>query len=216
MAESAAHGAGDGAESAPGGRQLRVHGRQVRAAVQPGEVGRGGGIALPVGRGLCVGHGVAAGALKARPGHRQRVRQRRDGRRAPDGHGGAGGARGDGGPGGRWGGRRAVVGAGVGLAHAGLAGGRGLLLRGSGFGLAAGLLLLLLTTLGAPVLKPHLKGKNTVALRYRTPGTPLTHETPGLSCFKFELFLFVVYCLFIFLIYICIRNTHKQQTGKIY
>lgn len=117
---------------------------------------------MPVGRGLCVGHGVAAGALQAgRAGDRERVRQRRDGGRAPDGHGGAGaaGARGDGCAGWRRRRWRAVgaVGAGAGLADAGLTGGRGLLLWGSGFGLAAGLLLLLLAALGPAVLKPHLQ-----------------------------------------------------------
>lgn len=51
-------GHGDGAQGAHGARQLRVHGGQVGAAVQAGEVGGGAGVALGVGRWLAVAHGV--------------------------------------------------------------------------------------------------------------------------------------------------------------
>ena len=161
LAERPPHGGGgDGAQGAPGARQLGVHGGQVGAAVQAREVGRGAGVALAVGRGLAVGHGVAPRALHAvGRGHGQGVRQRGDGGRAPDGHGGAGraGAGRDGGARGRGLGAvgpvahvdRGIV---VEVARRGR-----LLLGRPRFGLA-GALLLLLAALGPAVLEPDLEG----------------------------------------------------------
>lgn len=159
LAEGPPHGGGsDGAEGAPGGGQLWMHGWQVGAAVQAREVGRGASVALGVGWGLGVGHGVGRGTLHAGcGGGGQGVRQRGDGGRAPDGGGGTGtaGAGGDGGARGRW---RWTVGpigvVGIGL-RVGISGWRGLLLGWTRFGLASALLLLL-ATLGTPVFEPYL------------------------------------------------------------
>ncbi|KAF3841405.1 hypothetical protein F7725_007267 [Dissostichus mawsoni] len=87
LAEGAPHGGHcDGAEGPHGAGQLRVHGGQVGAAVQAGEVGGGAGVALGVGRRLAVAHGVGGGPLHAGGRGGQRVGQGGDGR-APDGHG---------------------------------------------------------------------------------------------------------------------------------
>jgi len=158
LAEGPPHRGGrDGAQGAPGARQLRVHRGQVGAAVQAREVGGGAAVALAVRRGLGVGHRVGGGALHAGgAGGGQRVRQRRDGGRAPDGHRGTDGARGDGGA---WRRRLRAVAAvgdvGVGLGVVVSRGGS-LLLRGPGFGLARALLLLL-AALGPAVLEPDLE-----------------------------------------------------------
>lgn len=158
LAEGATHwGHGDGAESSPGARQLRVHGGKVGTAVQASEVGGGAGVALGVRWWLAVAHRVRWGPLHARGrGGGQGVGQRRNGR-APDGHSSvpSAGALCQRGP---WLSRRGAVGAGwvrnrvrgTGLLH-----GRGLLLGRPGFGLAAALLLLL-TALGTAVFKPNL------------------------------------------------------------
>lgn len=133
-------------------RQLVVHGGEVGAAVHAPEIGRGSGVALAVARGLGVGHGV--GPLHARGGGGQRVGQGGDGRRAPYGHRGSAG--GDGGDrGGAGGGRELAAGAAL-RAH--LSAGGAFLFGRADFVLAPVLLLLLLlATLCAPVLKPHLQ-----------------------------------------------------------
>lgn len=139
------------AESRAGPRQLVVHWSEVRAAVHAPEVGRRPGVALAVARGLSVGHGV--GPLHAGRGGRQGVRERRNRRGAPNGH--RGGAGGDGGDcGGASGGRELAAGPAL-RAH--LPGWGTFLFWGSHLVLSAVLLLLLLlATLGPPVLKPNL------------------------------------------------------------
>lgn len=160
LAEGPPHGGGgDGAQGAPCPRQLGVHGGQVGAAVQAGEVGGGACVALAVGRGLGVGHGVGGGALHAGGGGgRQGVWQRGDGGRAPDGHRSAGRA-GAGGDGGAGRGRGWAVGSVGGIGTSICAGfpGRGsLLLGGPWFGLARALLLLL-AALCSSVFEPDLE-----------------------------------------------------------
>lgn len=159
LAQRASHGGhGDGAEGAHRARQLGVHGRQVGAAVQAGEVGGGAGVALAVAGGLGVAHGVRGGPLHAGAGRGggQRVGQRRDGR-APDGHGRVAGAGAQGQAGARLDRGRAVgarrVGDRVGSARL-LRRGR-LLLWGAGLRLP-GALLLLLSAFSAAVFEPNL------------------------------------------------------------
>lgn len=159
LAEGPPHGGGgDGAQGAPCPRQLRVHGGQVGAAVQAGEVGGGACVALAVGGGLGVGHGVGGGALHAGGGGgRQGVWQRGDGGRAPDGDRSTGWA-GAGGDGGAWGRRGWAVGSigGVGTSICvGFPGWGSLLLGGPWFGLARALLLLL-AALCTSVFEPDL------------------------------------------------------------
>lgn len=179
-----------------------VHGRQVGATVYAAEVGAGGArVALAVARRLVVGHGVGGGGGgRARHGplhaggvgRGSRLGKRGDGRRggvsrrdggAPDGGDGADGGRGAaerGGPCvvGRRGGGGGRAGAGHGgrseltaaLRAGALPGRRGLLLGRPGFGAAAALLLL--ATLGPPVLEPHLYAKqhtHTPSRSYQPP-----------------------------------------------
>lgn len=168
-----------------------VHGGQVGAAVYAAEVRAGrGGVALTVARRLVVGHGVGGGGgggawhwtlhtggvgrgsgLRERGCSRSRSISGGDSR-APDGGDCADGGRGAaerrrarviGGGGWRRGRARAGDGRWRELAAALRAGalpGRGRLLLGRpGFGTAAALLLL--ATLGPPVLEPHLQTKNS-------------------------------------------------------
>lgn len=136
-----------------------MHGGQVGATVQASEVGGGACVALTVGWGLSVGHGVGGGALHAGGGGgRQGVWQWGDGGRAPDGHCSAG-CTGAGGDGGAWRGRGWAVGSigGVGTSICvGFTGRGSLLFRGSWFGLACALLLLL-AALGTSVFEPDLE-----------------------------------------------------------
>lgn len=169
------------------GMVVGVHGGQVGATVHTAEIGAGGGgIALAVAWRLVVGHGVGGGSSGgARHGTlhtggvgwgsrlgewshcRSRSISRRDSR-APDGGDGADGGRraaegsrtsviGGGGWRGGWAragdGRRSELSAA--LRSSALPCWRRLLLGRPGFGTAAALLLL--ATLGPPVLEPHLK-----------------------------------------------------------
>lgn len=175
-----------------------VHGGQVGAAVHAAEVRAGrGGVALAVARRLVVGHGVGGGGGGG-AGHRalHAGGVGRGSGLGERGHGGSGGVSGgdggapdggDGADGGRGAAerRRARVigggGRGRGRAGAGDGGrrelaaalgagalpGRGRLLLGRpGFGAAAALLLL--ATLGPPVLEPHLQ-----------PRTPAGRQKPN-------------------------------------
>lgn len=153
-AAAAAHGAHGGAG------ELVVHRRDVGAAVQTGEVGGGGRVAL------VVGHGV--GALHA-GGRGQGVGEGGDGGRAPDGGGRhrrcrrAAARGGESGAGGR---RELTAGAALG---AGLPERRGFLLCRSAGGLVLDPrlgLLGLLAMLGPPVFEPNLRGKQAHEERF--------------------------------------------------
>ena len=134
-----------------------MHGGQVGAAVQAGEVGGGAGVALGVGRRLAVAHGVGGGPLHAGGRGGQRVGQGGDGR-APDGHGrvSIAGARDQAGPCLGGGGAVGARGVRAGIRGADFLQGRGLLLGGPRLGLATALLQLL-AALGTTVLKPNLE-----------------------------------------------------------
>lgn len=154
LAQVAAHGwGGQGAQRGTRCGELRVHGRQVGAAVKATEVGSRAGVGLGVTRRLGVGHGEGGRPLHAGGGGRgQGVWQRRDRGRAPDGDGGAGaGAGGHRGAGGQ----RAVLPIGAGFGT-GLRGWRAFFLGWPSFGLSAALLLLL-ATFGPAVLEPDLE-----------------------------------------------------------